>query len=299
VAEVDESDGSFARVAARVAIVTNLDAEHLRHYGSMAGLEAAFNGWLRTVPADGLVIVPAHGLSERVTAGLSAPILSVGLERGDVQVVGLEPGADGSRARLVQHGHDLGPITVAIPGVHMVLNAAMASVAARFAAPGVDLGALATCERVRRRFTVHGHVGGVRVVEDYGHHPTEVRATIAAARLGGGQVRVVFQPHRHTRTADCFAAFTGAFDQAHRVAFLPIYGAGEDPIPGVTSEALAESIIRRREADPDPGVLATCDRGAALAHALSGAQPGDTLLLLGAGDVGHLAQDALHASVHR
>ena len=127
----------------------------------------------------------------------------------------------------------------------------------------------------------------------------EVRATIAAARLGGGQVRVVFQPHRHTRTADCFAAFTGAFDQAHRVAFLPIYGAGEDPIPGVTSEALAESIIRRREADPDPGVLATCDRGAALAHALSGAQPGDTLLLLGAGDVGHLAQDALHASVHR
>jgi len=298
VAEVDESDGSFARTAPQVAIVTNLDAEHLRHYGSFAALEQAFNTWLRTVPADGFIIVPATGLSERVTAGVAAPVVSIGLDRGDWQVRDLALGADGSTGRIHAGGQDLGPLTVTIPGVHMVLNALMAAAAARFVHPSTDLAAMATCERVRRRFTVHGQVGGVRVVEDYGHHPAEVRATIAAARLAGGRVQVVFQPHRHSRTADCFGDFVAAFDQAHRVALLPIYGAGEAPLPGVSSEALAAEIARRRASagDVPATVLATGERQLALHHALGDAVPGDTLLILGAGDVGDLAHDALRCA---
>jgi UDP-N-acetylmuramate--alanine ligase len=224
-----------------------------------------------------------------------APILTIGLDRGDWQIRDLHLGPDGSTGRVVVGDQDLGFITVTIPGVHMVLNALMAAAAARFVHPATDLGTLATCERVKRRFTVHGRVGGVRIVEDYGHHPAEIRATIAAAALGGGTVRVVFQPHRHSRTADCFAEFTTAFDQAGHLSLLPIYGAGETPVPGITSEALAAAVVAHR---PQVAVLATADRPRALAHALAGAAPGDTLLILGAGDVGDLALDAARAESH-
>jgi UDP-N-acetylmuramate--alanine ligase len=296
VAEVDESDGSFAGVRPLVAVVTNLDHEHLRHYGSFAALEAAFQAWLATVPAHGLIIAPAHGLGAQVTVGLAAPVLRVGLEAGDCHVAGLELGAEGSLCRVILHGEDLGEISVPIPGAHMVANALMAIAATRFLHSGIDLADLATCERVRRRFLVHGTVGGVRVVEDYGHHPAEVRATIAAARLGGGRVHVLFQPHRHTRTADCFAEFVTAFDQAQSVAMLPIYGAGEDPIPGVTSAAVVAAIATRRSedaTDQTASVAAPRERVAASAWIAARAQTGDTILILGAGDVGECAQGIL------
>ena len=296
VAEVDESDGSFAGVRPQVAVVTNLDHEHLRHYGSFAALEAAFHAWLATVPAHGLIVAPTHGLGASVTAGLAAPVLRVGLEAGDCHAAGLELGAEGSRCRVILHGEDLGEISVPIPGAHMVANALMAIAAARFLHPAIDLADLATCERVRRRFLVHGTVGGVRVVEDYGHHPAEVRATIAAARLGGGRVHVLFQPHRHTRTADCFAEFVTAFDQAQSVALLPIYGAGEEPIPGVTSAAVVAAIAARRgeeAAEPTASVVAPADHVAAVAGITVRAQPGDTILILGAGDVGECAPGIL------
>lgn len=294
VAEVDESDGSFAGVRPHVAIVTNLDREHLRHYGSFQRLEETFNGWLRTLPADGVAVVPVSGLAERVTAGLAAPLLTVGLDRGDCHASRLELGAEGSRCRVHLHGADLGELAIPIPGAHMVANALMAVAAARFLHPATDLATLATCERVRRRFLVHGTAGGVRVVEDYGHHPAEIRATIAAARLGGGRVHVLFQPHRHTRTQDCFADFITAFDQAHRLALLPIYGAGEEPIPGVDSGALAREIAGRLCAGVDASmVLAAEDPAAAIRFLASAAEPGDTVLVLGAGDVGACAPDLL------
>ena len=290
VAEVDESDGSFAGVCPTIAVVTNLDHEHLRHYGSFANLELAFNSWLRTVPANGLVVVPTSGLSERVTAGVTAPVLRVGLEAGDCHAAELALGADGSRCRVILDGQDLGELIVPIPGAHMVTNALMAVVAARAAHPTTALAALATCERVRRRFLVHGTTAGVRVVEDYGHHPSEIRATIAAARLAGGRVQVLFQPHRFTRTQDCFAEFVAAFDQAHRVALLPVYGAGEAPIAGATSAALAIAVTQRRSGEDSLTVLATAERPTAVAFLSQGAVPGDTVLILGAGDVGECAQ---------
>lgn len=293
VAEVDESDGSFAGVSPSIAVVTNLDHEHLRHYGSFANLETAFNQWLQRVPADGLVVLPASGLSERVTADLAAPVLRVGLASGDCHATDLALGADGSRCRVLLHGEDLGELYVPIPGAHMVTNALMAVAAARCAYPEVVLASLATCERVRRRFLVHGHAAGVRVVEDYGHHPSEIRATIAAARLAGGRVHVLFQPHRYTRTHDCFGEFVTAFDQAYLVALLPVYAAGEAPIAGATSAALSAAVIQRRSGEDALTVVATAEPAVAVAFVARGARPGDTILILGAGDVGDCAPQVL------
>ena len=166
--------------------------------------------------------------------------------------------------------------------------------ASRFLDARVRLADLATCERVGRRFRVHGSPADVRIVEDYGHHPAEIRATIAAARLAGGRVHVLFQPHRYTRTQDCFADFVTAFDQAHRLALLPVYGAGETPIPGADSASLMQAISARRGSEEAPTVLATSDRTAAMAFVAAGAQAGDTVLVLGAGDVGACAQELLH-----
>lgn len=289
IAETDESDGSFAGVEPEIAVVTNLDHEHLRHYGSFAGLEDAFNAWLRRIPAAGAAIVPAQGLSARVTAGLACRTITCGLGDGAWRAVDLAMGPDGSCFRLVGDGVDLGPVEVTLPGAHMALNAVMACAAAKQVHPLTDLSALARCERVRRRFTVHGQPAGIRVVEDYGHHPTEVRATIAAARLGGGRVHVAFQPHRYTRTADCFDAFITAFDQAHGVAILPVYAASETPIPGVDAADLAEAVRRRRHGLGEDTVAFCPDQDAALAHLAGLASPGDTVLVLGAGDVGRLA----------
>lgn len=289
IAETDESDGSFAGVEPEIAVVTNLDLEHLRHYGSFAGLEDAFHAWLMRIPAHGAVIVPASGLAERVTAGLRCRVLRVGLDSGDWHASAVELGADGSRMRLHADGRDLGEVRVPIPGAHMAHNALMACAAARLLAPTCDLAVLARCERVRRRFTVHGQPAGIRVVEDYGHHPTEVRATIAAARLGGGRVHVLFQPHRYTRTADCFDAFIQAFDQAHGVAVLPVYAASEMPIAGADAADLASELRSRRAGLGEDTVAFCADPEAAISHLASMAGPGDTVLVLGAGDVGRLA----------
>lgn len=298
IAETDESDGSFAGVEPEIAIVTNLDHEHLRHYGSFAALEDAFHAWLARIPAGGAAILPVTGLAERIAKGLACRVLRVGLDEGDWHAEGVELGPDGSRMRVIAGGTDLGEVRVPIPGAHMALNALMACAAARLAAPGCDLSALGRCERVRRRFTVHGQPAGIRVVEDYGHHPTEVRATIAAARLGGGRVHVAFQPHRYTRTADCFDAFASAFDQAHGVALLPIYAASEAPIPGVDAVSLAAAIRARRSGLAEDTAAYCPDRAAALAHLGALAAPGDTVLVLGAGDIGRLAPELVDFFVH-
>jgi UDP-N-acetylmuramate--alanine ligase len=287
VAETDESDGSFAEVGPEIAIVTNLDHEHLRHYGSFAALENAFNDWLKRIPAHGAAIVPADGLSERVLAGVRCRVIRCGLDTGDWRLDQLALDADGSRARVVAGGQVVADIGVPLPGAHMAMNALMACAAVSLACPGTPLEPLARCERVRRRFTVHGAPGGVRVVEDYGHHPAEVRATIAAARLGAGRVHVVFEPHRFTRTADCFDGFVRAFDQVHTLALLPVYAAHEVEIPGADSETLARAIAARRT---DAGSVHACtSTQTALACMARAARPGDTVLVLGAGGVGKLA----------
>lgn len=293
VLEVDESDGGFALVSPSVAVVTNLDHEHLRHYGSHDRLLATFQAWLAAMPAGGRVVVPAEGLAPGVLKGLAAQVVTCGFGCGDVAAYDLELGPEGSRCRVVAHERDLGPMQVAIPGRHMVSNALQAVAAALAVSPDIVPLTLGSCERVRRRFMVHGRPGGVRVVEDYAHHPTEISATIAAAALGGGRVHVVFQPHRHSRVIDCFAAFTACFAQAATVAMLPTYSAGEDPEPGSGGRELAEAVAARHQ--PADGVQFCPTVRAALAFATASARPGDTCLVLGAGDAGAAARLLLEA----
>jgi UDP-N-acetylmuramate--alanine ligase len=291
VAEVDESDGGFELVEPNLAIVTNLDAEHLRHYGSFESLCAAFRRWLGRLGPQGTAIVPVRGLPEQVTRNLDCTILRCGLGEGEVSAVDIEAGSEGSSFRVIWLGQDLGRISIRIPGIHMILNALMAIAAARTTLPDCPIQTLATCERVGRRFTVHGTPRGIRVVEDYGHHPTEVQATIAAACLAGGPVHVAFQPHRYTRTQDCFDAFCQCFDQAASLVLLPVYAASETPIPGASSEALAAAIRARRQANglgPASCDLATKDDDAT-DLLCQRAQRGDTVLILGAGDIGRMA----------
>jgi UDP-N-acetylmuramate--alanine ligase len=296
IAETDESDGSFAGVDPEVAILTNLDREHVQYYGDFSHLEERFREWLSRIPASGLIIVPTIGLSPGILSGVKASVLRCGLDEGDCHAEHLELSADGSRMHVILHGQDLGEVQVPLPGAHMALNALMAIAAARHLQPDCPLQSLARCERVRRRFTIHSSLTspaqGVRVVEDYGHHPTEIRATISAARLGGGRVHVLFQPHRYTRTADLFPEFVSAFDRAGAVVFLPIYAASEPPIPGIDSRLLADSVREHRDAHASTHY--TADREEAVDLIVHEAEAGDTILVLGAGDVGELAPVIAH-----
>jgi UDP-N-acetylmuramate--alanine ligase len=290
VAETDESDGSFARIRPHIAIVTNIDHEHIGHYGSFSALENHFREWLETVPADGAVIIPTTGISAPILAHVRARIITCGLEQGDIHCTRLDLQADGSVAEISAFGKIIGTIEVPLPGAHMVHNALMALAAAWETKADIPLAALGRCERVRRRFTVHGRPNDIRVVEDYGHHPSEIRATIAAARLGGGRVHVLFQPHRYSRTQECFADFITAFDQAHRLALLPIYAAGETPIVGINSESLVAAITKHRAGLNADALCAATDAAEAIRFIAAEAKPGDTCLVLGAGNVGELAR---------
>ncbi|MDA3960366.1 MAG: UDP-N-acetylmuramate--L-alanine ligase [Planctomycetota bacterium] len=293
VAEVDESDGGFAHVEPDVAVVTNLESEHLRHYGSFAALCETFRTWLDGIGPSGVLVEPASGLDVRVTEGLTCARISCGIEQGMIHAFDCAYGAEGTRCRISEHGADLGEVLVPLPGRHMVENAVMAIAAARHVDERVTPSGLSNCSRVRRRFTVHGEQRGVRVVEDYAHHPTELRATIAAAALAGGAVHVLFQPHRYTRSADCFHDFVAACDQAASVAVLPVYAAGEEPIAGVGGRDLAEAIAGGRSDRSSAQYAPHPAEG--IAFLAARAHAGDTILVLGAGDVGTHSAEVLQA----
>ncbi|WP_437716583.1 UDP-N-acetylmuramate--L-alanine ligase [Sorangium sp. So ce448] len=289
VAEADESDGSFLRLTPTIAVVTNIDPEHLDHYGTHERIKDAFVEFAARVPFYGLAVLcldhpHVQDLLPRiprrhVTYGVSPQ--SDYSARG-IQFRGLETSFNAYR-----RGEPLGGFTVKMPGAHNVLNClATIAVADELEVPlDVTKQALATFGGVARRFTVVGSIGGVTMIDDYGHHPAEIRATIDAARRAfpGEDHRVVvaFQPHRHTRTRDLFDEFTRAFNQADVLLVTDIYAAGEPPIPGVTAERLVQSI--REHGHHDARFIA--DK-ADLPEALEKiARPGDVVIALGAGDV--------------
>ncbi|WP_437769433.1 UDP-N-acetylmuramate--L-alanine ligase [Sorangium sp. So ce281] len=289
VAEADESDGSFLRLTPTIAVVTNIDPEHLDHYGTHERIKDAFVEFAARVPFYGLAVLcldhpHVQDLLPRiprrhVTYGVSPQ--SDYSARG-IQFRGLETSFNAYR-----RGEPLGGFTVKMPGAHNVLNClATIAVADELEVPlDVTKQALATFGGVARRFSVVGSIGGVTMIDDYGHHPAEIRATIDAARRAfpGEDHRVVvaFQPHRHTRTRDLFDEFTRAFNQADVLLVTDIYAAGEPPIPGVTAERLVQSI--REHGHHDARFIA--DK-ADLPEALEKiARPGDVVIALGAGDV--------------
>jgi UDP-N-acetylmuramate--alanine ligase len=294
VVEADESDRSFLKLSPILAVVTNLDREHMDCYRDMADVEQAFLTFIDKLPFYGAV-----------TACVDNPLLKAILPRAQRRVFtyGVTAEADyrlefldavvGSFARfqVMTALGPLGPFELHVPGRHNVLNATAAVAIAHqlgIEAEKIAEG-LSHFRGVDRRFQLRGTAHGVTVVDDYGHHPTEIRATLAAARECGYQkIHVVFQPHRFTRTLDLMEQFAGAFRDADTVVVLPIYAASEEPIPGVTAEKLASKI-------EGPQVQFAADFVAAVAAVAARAKKGDLILTLGAGSVSQLGPQILAA----
>jgi len=303
VAEADESDRSFLRLSPILAIVTNLDREHMDCYRDMADVEDAFVEFMERVPFYGACVACADdallaGILPRVrrrvfTYGASSsadfvlrllPALPVTEQTGPEQT-GTGERVCGTRFEVAAGGEVYGPLELHVPGIHNVLNAtaAVAIGAQLEIAPEAIASGLKSFRGVDRRFQVKGCVRGVTVVDDYGHHPTEIRATLRAAKeCGYGGVHVIFQPHRYTRTRDLMEEFVHAFDDAASVEVLDIYAASEEPIAGITAQALVKAIHCG-----DVEYASSSDE--AIGRALQRAREGDAILTLGAGNVSQLA----------
>lgn len=288
VAEADESDRSFLKLSPVLAVVTNLDREHMDCYRDMADVEAAFVEFMDRVPFYGASVACADdALLRAVLPKVRRRLYTYGEgEDSDFRVKVLERDGQGlSRFEVSYRGASLGPFALHVPGRHNVMNAAAA------VAIGVQLGVvpeqiaagLDGFRGVDRRFQIKGTVRGVTVVDDYGHHPTEIVATLKAAReCGYGRVLVLFQPHRYTRTRDLMAEFVGAFGDADRVEVLDIYAASEEPIAGITGEGLAKAIGR-------DGVEYAGSVTEAVEALVREAREGDVILTMGAGSVSQAA----------
>ncbi len=302
VAEADESDRSFLKLSPILAIVTNLDREHMDTYRDMADVEQSFLTFMDKVPFYGAV-----------TACIDNPLLAAILPRAKRRIFtyGVSAQAD-YRLEILDtiaapslHANEicyarfqvhtakgtLGPFALRVPGRHNILNATAAvAVACQLEIPAEKIATgLANFNGVDRRFQLRGKANGIAVVDDYGHHPTEISATLAAARECGYQrIHVLFQPHRYSRTRDLFDDFTRAFPLADSVTILPIYAASEEPIPNITAELLSAR-MRDTHASYAP------DFPSAIAQVTALAQPGDLILTLGAGSVSQLAPQILAA----
>jgi len=291
VAEADESDRSFLKLSPILAVVTNLDREHMDCYRDMADIEAAFLEFMDGVPFYGATTACVDNpLLAAILPRVRRKVYTYGeCEAADFRLKILPKQADCHASFEVTYGGiRMGPFSLHVPGKHNVLNATGA------VAIGVQLGVspdqiaegLATFRGVDRRFQIKGTVGGVTVVDDYGHHPTEILATLRAARdCGYTRVHLLFQPHRYTRTRDLLAEFATAFGDADTVQVLDIYAASEEPIPGITGEVLAETVQRGHSGK----VAYAPSIPAAIAALVAEARPGDVIVTLGAGSVSQAA----------
>jgi UDP-N-acetylmuramate--alanine ligase len=291
VAEADESDGSFLHLAPTVVVITNIDHEHLEHYGSFEALVEAFATFAQRVPFYGLDVLC---LDDPVVQGLlprlSRRVCTYGLSpQADVSATQVEPDGFAMRFAARAHGRALGELRLPLLGAHNVVNALAAlAVGLEFDVPFERArAALESFGGVARRFERCGEREGVLVVEDYGHHPTEIRATLSAARAAlGRRLVVVFQPHRYSRTRDLFDALAGAFHDADQLILTEIYAAGEDKIPGVSAQALAAAIRERGHR----AVEYVGESEQIVGRVRERVRAGDVLIFLGAGDVGRLAR---------
>jgi len=284
--ESDESDRSFLKLAPILAVVTNIDREHVDCYASIEETRDAFVEFVNRVPFYGAAILCLDDENvQRVVPSANRRTITYGTSaHADLVVAECECGAQASDFTVRFRGEDLGRFHLPVAGFHNVLNAAAA------VAVGLELeveaavirAGLAEFGGVDRRFQVRGQERGITVIDDYGHHPTEIRATLAAARLGGWRrVHVVFQPHRYTRTLELMDEFARSFNQADTVVVLDIYAASERPIEGVTSAALVERMrgFGHRAAEY------AGDSGKAVDMLTGLAGDGDLVMTLGAGNV--------------
>jgi UDP-N-acetylmuramate--alanine ligase len=293
VAEADESDRSFLWLRPHMAIVTNIDREHLESYGSFDDLTQAFARFAESVPADGAAILCVDDPHVKALAAtITAPIVSYGIDTPNaaVRATDVTMAGYGSMATVVRRARDgselaLGQLALQVPGRHNVLNALAVIAAANRL--GVTFSAIADAlsdfRGAERRFERKGEVNGRLVVDDYGHHPTEIAAVLQAARTTGPRrILCVFQPHRYSRTAQLLREFGPALALADEVVLTDIYPAGEDPIPGVTVEALADEV--RKSVRGSVHVVSRLDDVPAAVARWS--RRGDMVITLGAGSIG-------------
>ncbi|HWF09993.1 MAG TPA: UDP-N-acetylmuramate--L-alanine ligase [Bryobacteraceae bacterium] len=294
VVEADESDGSFLKLSPIFEIVTNIDREHLDHYSDIEAVRAAFVEFVNKVPFYGAAVVCLDDENVQTILPLvKRRTITYGRNsQADYQPSDQECGNFHTRFRLRSRTADLGEFHLNIPGEHNVLNATAAIAVALelHVEPDVIREGLGKFTGVGRRFEVRGEVNGITVVDDYGHHPTEIRATLAAAKsCCRGRMHVLFQPHRYTRTFHLLDDFARAFHQADRVLVLDIYAASEKPIEGVTAEALVERM--RQFGHRGAEYAGTNDAGVEMI--IQGVEAGDMILTLGAGSVSQLGEKIL------
>ena len=289
VAEADESDGSFIEYKPFGAIVTNVEHDHVDYFATPADVTAAFEDFARTISADGFLVYCADDAGS-LNLGRSMKdikdIVSISYGENvdsDLHIDQIELGAKGSRARALWKGKSIGHLELNVPGRHNIDNAAAAlAVGLHLGLPVAGLLAgLASFAGTGRRFELKGTVHGIRVIDDYGHHPTEIRVTLEAARryAGDGRLLVIFQPHRYSRTQAFMSEFASALSLADDVTLLEVYAASEKPIPGISSEVISQSMTNGRYV---PNFVDATDA------MIEMAKPGDVILTLGAGDVSSL-----------
>lgn len=296
VAEADESDGSFLRLAPVLAVVTNVDREHLDHYGTFEALQDAFVDFANSVPFWGLAVLCFdHPGVQAILPRLTRRYTTYGFSsQADLVATSIEPDGFATTFEVARRGERLGSARLPLPGHHNVANSLAAfAIALELDVPFATAAeSLAAFAGVERRFERKGEVGGVLVIDDYGHHPAEVRATLAAARVAHlGRIVVVFQPHRYTRTRDCFDEFATAFNDADVLVTTEVYAAGEDKIPGFDGQALADAI--RAHGHRDVRFIGELDEVVAALPARL--ETGDLVITLGAGSVSSLGARILAA----
>jgi UDP-N-acetylmuramate--alanine ligase len=295
VVEADESDRSFLMFAPVVAVVTTIDREHLDQYASLEDIQSAFLQFVNRVPFYGAAVLCIDEPNvQAIIPNVKRPIITYGTSsQADLVISDIQFKGMGSEFRLTYKGEDLGIFELPHPpGIHNVKNAAAAAAVALYLNVASDLirEGLAKFAGVGRRFDVKGTVNDIVVVDDYGHHPAEIRATLEAARgCKFNRLLVLFQPHRFTRTQHLWDDFARAFNQADVLALMDIYAANEAPIPGITSEALAKSI---REAG-HKNVNYFRSMQDAIEFLLREARPGDAILTIGAGNVSRASNELM------
>lgn len=286
VAEADESDGSFLKLTPTIAIVTNIDNEHLDFYSGIEEIKETFLQFANKVPFYGVSILCLDdGNIQAILPGITKRFTTYGFStQSDIQAKDIELEGLTGQFNAYKDGKKLGKIKLRMPGIHNVSNS-LAVIAA-----GLELGlpfktiqaGLAEFSGVQRRFQIKGESGGITVIDDYGHHPTEIKATLAAAKNAfAGEVTAIFQPHRYTRTKELFNEFLTAFYDADRLIVTDIYAASEDKIEGVSAELLVEGIKKHGHKD----VAYAAGKEKAVDFALKQLKKGDVLITLGAGDI--------------
>jgi UDP-N-acetylmuramate--alanine ligase len=287
VAEADESDGSFIEYRPFAAIVTNVEHDHVDYFATEADVTRAFSDFAATIAKDGHLVYCADdaGSAHLASNVLGPKLISYGTEMGaDLFIDSINLLPMGSTSRVLWKGRAIGNLSLQVPGLHNVLNAGAAlAMGLSLGAPAAEmLTGLASFHGTGRRFELKATVHGIRIIDDYGHHPTEVEVTLTAAKryAGDGSLIVIFQPHRYSRTKAFMREFAKALSIADQVVLLEVYAASEKPIPGITSETIAEEMENGYFI---PNFLEASD------WVIAKAKPGDVIVTLGAGDVNSLA----------